>query len=157
MSTSFAEPSTIEPAALEHLDLERLSGFLNADHSAEARGGGMATTRLIGPDGAEVQLPASAFKALKLVAGWMAAGRTINLVPSGTMLTTQDVADMLGVSRTHVVNLLNAGAIPFEQPGVHRKIRIEDVMAYRRERAAHRAAGLSKIARLSEDSAGGYE
>ncbi len=67
--------------------------------------------RLVGPDGETMEIPASAFHALKLIVQGMARGQTMTLVPHGKELTTQEAADLLHVSRPHLVKLLDAGVI----------------------------------------------
>lgn len=140
--TALARPATINPTEVEHDDLESLAGMLEASER------GAATLR--GPNGEAVILPASAFDALRLVVRWMAEGRTINLVPSGSTISTQQAADMLGVSRPHVVRLLDKGEMMFDQPGVHRRIPVEEVIAYRERRRTERRAGLQRIGEISE-------
>jgi excisionase family DNA binding protein len=139
--TALARPATIDPTEVEHDDLESLAGMLDASER------GAATLR--GPNGEAVILPASAFDALRLVVRWMAEGRTINLVPSGSSISTQQAADMLGVSRPHVVRLLDKGEMSFDKPGVHRRIPVEEVIAYRERRRTERRAGLQRIGEIS--------
>ncbi len=61
-------------------------------------------------------------------------GEAVALTPHEAMLTTQEAAAVLGVSRPTVVRLLESGALPFEQPGKHRRVRLSDVIAYRDRR-----------------------
>src|SRR3954471_9245980 len=63
--------------------------------------------RLVGPDGETMDIPASAFHALKLVVQGMACGQTMTLVPHGKELTTQEAADLLHISRPHLTKLLD--------------------------------------------------
>jgi excisionase family DNA binding protein len=60
------------------------------------------------------------------------------VAPRHLMLSTQEAADLLRVSRTTLVRLLEAGAIPFEKPSRHRKVRLDDLLEYRR-RQRHQA------------------
>lgn len=112
--------------------------------------------RLVGPDGEMMEIPASAFHALKLVVQGMARGQTMTLAPHGKELTTQEAADVLHVSRPHLVKLLDEGAIDHYKVGTHRRVRIEDVLAYRERRAAIRREKLDELTRLSEELEGGY-
>lgn len=114
------------------------------------------TARLVGPDGETMEIPASAFHALKLIVQGMARGQTITLVPHGKELTTQEAADLLRVSRPHLVKLLDEDTIPHYKVGTHRRVRIEDVLAYRERRAATRRQKLDELTRLSEELEGGY-
>ena len=74
----------------------------------------------------------------------------------GQELTSQEAAGLLGVSRPHLIKLLDRGELPFHRVGTHRRIRIEDVLEYRERRRAERKAGLDELARLSEHLPGGY-
>lgn len=113
---------------------------------------------LIGPDAGEgpVEVPASAFDALKFVVEAMAQGQTIVLMPHGRVLTTQEAADLLHVSRPHVIKLCDEGILPFDRVGTHRRIKIEDVLAYREARAHERREHLRDLARISQEIPGGY-
>ncbi|MBV9798925.1 MAG: helix-turn-helix domain-containing protein [Solirubrobacterales bacterium] len=111
---------------------------------------------LVGPGGERIELPASAFEALKLVIDALAGGQSITLVPHDKELTSQEAADVLHVSRPHLIKLLDFGEIPFHRVGTHRRIRLEDVLAYRARRDAERDAALSELTRLSEELPGGY-
>lgn len=108
-------------------------------------------TRLVGPDGEGIVLPASAFEALKAVVTGMAQGMAMTLVPSGRELTTQEAADLLRISRPSVIRLLEDGAIPFHKVGTHRRIDVEDVLAYRAKRNEQRRAALRELTEISEE------
>ncbi len=111
---------------------------------------------LIASDGAQVELPASAFEALKLVIDGLSRGQSITIVPHDRELTSQEAADILNVSRPHLIKLLSRGDIPFHRVGTHRRIKIEDVLAYRERRDSERKAALDELTRLSEELPGGY-
>jgi excisionase family DNA binding protein len=112
--------------------------------------------RLLAPDGTEVEIPASAFAALRAVVRDMAQGLTIALIPHDRELTTNEAADILGVSRPFLVRLLDRGELPYHRVGTHRRLRVEDVLAYRELRAKHRREQLRKLTELSEQVEGGY-
>lgn len=112
--------------------------------------------RLIGSDGVGVPLPAPVYDVLVQVVEALRAGRAITVAPLAQRLTTQEAADLLGVSRPTLVKLLESGAIPYEQPGRHRRVRLADLLAYREARRSERRATLD---RMTEDAgkAGIYE
>jgi excisionase family DNA binding protein len=66
-------------------------------------------------------------------------------------LTTQQVADLLNVSRPFVVRLLESGEIPFYRVGRCRRIRVDDVTAYRRRRSRARRDALAEMARDAQE------
>jgi excisionase family DNA binding protein len=117
---------------------------------------GVQKPYLLGSDGQRVDLPDSAFEALRIIIEAMAAGQSITLVPHDKELTSQEAADILHVSRPHLIKLLDRGELPFHRVGTHRRIKIDDVLAYRDRRDAQREEALGELARLSEELPGGY-
>ena len=117
---------------------------------AHARGGN-AVLAIHHEDGEAVRLaPAIADLVIDLLGG-VASGKTVTLVPAGTMLTTQQAADILGVSRPHLSKLLKSGKIPFISVGAHRRVMHADLMAYIDRRDAARHAALDDLARLGQE------
>lgn len=88
--------------------------------------------RLMGPDGRTVELPEPMFEVLLQVAAAMKAGLAVTIAPHHLTLSTQEAADLLRISRTTLVRLLETGTIPFEKPSRHRKVRLDDLLEYRR-------------------------
>ena len=104
-----------------------------------------------------VTVPRSALDFLFSILSNMAEGKAISLVPSDTEITTQQAADMLNVSRPHVVKLLESGAIPYKKTGSHRRIRLEDLKAYHEKLKVQRNAGLKQLAKQAQELQLGYE
>ena len=71
-------------------------------------------------------------------------------------LTTQEAADLLGISRPTFVKLLESGEIAFEQPGRHRRVRLADVLSYRQRRSTQRRESLDRMVETADES-GMYE
>lgn len=106
---------------------------------------------LIGPDGTATPLPAEVYEALWGVVQALRRGSAVTIAVHGTELTTQQAADMLGISRPTLVKLLDSGEIPYTQPGRHRRVQVADVMAYRRHRSETRSRGLAAMVEISEE------
>lgn len=111
---------------------------------------------LVLDDGNRIALPKAARAQVASVLDAVAAGRDITVVDHERLLTTQQAADLLRVSRPHVVKLVDLGELPHEMVGTHRRLRAGDVLAYRDLRAAERRSKLDELTRHSEELEGGY-
>lgn len=116
----------------------------------------LGTPALIGPQNERMDLPESVYHILKDVVRYMKAGRAITLVPQKQQLTTQAAANILGFSRPHLIKLLEAGTIPFQKVGQHRRVLLKDIMEFQKKRDTERRAALDSLAR-EEFQQGTYE
>ena len=78
----------------------------------------------------QVELPTSSLRLLVDIPSELAEGDAVKVVPVRVELTTQEAADMLNVSRPHLVKPLEGGALPFHKTGKHRRIRFADLMGF---------------------------
>lgn len=77
-------------------------------------------------------LPAAVYRVLVQVVEAMQSGKAVTVAPQSKLLTTQQAADLLGVSRPTVVRLIDDGILPAETPGRRRRlVRLDDLLAYR--------------------------
>ena len=104
----------------------------------------------------EMALPEPVSQILRKAVHILASGRDVSLVPVSRELSTNQAADLLDVSRPHLIKLIDEGKILCNMVGSHRRIRLQDLMAYKRERDAERREILKQIAQFSQD-AGFYE
>jgi excisionase family DNA binding protein len=81
----------------------------------------------------------------------MARGNPVSIVPVHHELTTQQAAELLNVSRPHLVKLVDEGAIPHHKTGSHRRIYFEDLMRYRDVRDTERRRALQELTRKSAE------
>jgi len=101
-------------------------------------------------------LPAGAVALLMDILEAMAAGRGISLIPENAELTTVEAAEVLNVSRPYLIKILTEGALPYRKVGKHRRIRMEDVMAYKRRIDREREAILDDLAADGQENDMGY-
>ena len=92
--------------------------------------------KLMSPNGEEIELPESLSQVLRQLVYYLAQGRAVTIVPLNRELTTQEAADILNVSRPYLIKLLEQGEIPFAKTGTHRRIRVDDLMEYKKRRDA---------------------
>lgn len=116
--------------------------FLEA-HEGSSRGASDARYFLAGTvPGDRVELPVEVYRVLRQVVEALRQGLAVTVAPLTLTLTTQQAADLLGISRPTVVKLLEEGAIAFERTGTHRRIMLRDLLAYRERRRALQYAAL---------------
>jgi excisionase family DNA binding protein len=137
----------------ERVDIAKLHGVLGKLAHVRSRA---PACRLVGPRGEEVALPDAVFYVLERVAEVLARGDSVTVVPVGKELTTQQAADLLNVSRQYLVRLLDEGRIAYTRTGKHRRLRIEDVLAFKEQRDGARRGALRDLSQLTE-TFGGYE
>jgi excisionase family DNA binding protein len=78
-----------------------------------------------------IELPENVHQVLTRVVEAMVAGRAVTVAPQSMTLTTQQAADLLGVSRPTVVRLITEGKIAAERVGNRHRLLLDDVLAYR--------------------------
>lgn len=107
---------------------------------------------LVDERGQRTELPKPVYELLVKVASAMQEGKVITLVPETEELTTQAAANLLGVSRPHVVKLIEEGKLPYHKVGAHRRIRMKDLLAFQRLRDQSRREALDELARRAQDA-----
>lgn len=85
-------------------------------------------------EGDQVEVPLALHRVLVQVVEALKAGRAVTVAPQSSKLTTQQAADLLGVSRPTVVRLIDQGELPSERIGNRRKVQLGDLLAYRERR-----------------------
>ncbi len=135
MATSAVLPE-ITASAHEEPELRAFARVLESHQAA-----------LVGPGGDEIPLPSPIYRVLVHALRFLERGEGVMILPSTQEMTTQSAADLLGVSRQYLVQLLEEGKIPFHKVGTHRRVAMKDLLAYRRLRDERRKAMLGEIAK----------
>lgn len=101
--------------------------------------------------GERVEIPHEVYRVLRQVVEAMSQGLAVTVAPHSQTLTTQQAADLLGVSRPTVIKLLDEGRIPYERNGTHRRILLRDLLAYRERRRQEQYAALEATVDVADD------
>ena len=137
----------LDPSLIDPEELTNTVRFLSGATGAPA---------LINEEGERVPLPGPVFKVLLHALKTLRDGGAIIMVREEETFTTQAAANYLGVSRQHLVSLLEGEEIPFHRVGTHRRVYFKDLLAYERRRDAGRRKTLDKL--MAEvDEAGLYD
>jgi excisionase family DNA binding protein len=132
----------LDPSMLDPDELKDLVRFLSATGSPA----------LVDEHGERLELPKPVFQQLLRVLKMMNEGRAIVMLPEEETFTTQASANFLGVSRQHLVDLLEAEEIPFHRVGTHRRVYFKDLLAYERRRDTSRRQTLDKLMKQVDDA-----
>lgn len=136
----------IAPTEREADSVTKLRDFMDdADVSSER------PASLVSPSGERLEIPTSIYRVLVAAVASMARGNPVSIIPFHHELTTQQAAEILNVSRPHLVKLLDEGAIPHRKTGSHRRIYFDDLMRYRDLRDAERRRALEELTRKSAE------
>lgn len=135
----------------ERVAVTRLAGMLNRSRGTKAH----HAVQIIDANGQHMDLPGPLADVMARAAALLAEGLSVSVVAEDEMLSTQDAATLLNVSRQYVVRLVDRGTLPAVKVGSHRRLRARDVEAYKAERDTDRDAALNRLAAISEEI-GGY-
>lgn len=133
----------IRPGSVQAHELEVIERVLDRNVGEGAR--------LVDPAGDPVEVPAELVGVLKAIVEHLRAGHGVTVVSLQAEMTTVEAAELLNVSRPHLVKLLDGGALPFRMVGTHRRLRLVDVLAYRDRQDAAAREALDELTRQAED------
>jgi len=106
--------------------------------------------------GEPLEIPTKALFLLFDILDNMADGRSIAIIQPDNEVSTQQAADLLGVSRPHVIKLLEKGIIPFSKAGTHRRILLKDLVEYDKKQKKSRTENLDFLAKQAQELNMGY-
>lgn len=142
-------PPSAQEAAMARVSGQVLSPFVQQKRPLTLR------VRVAGQE-KPFELPTGAVALLMDILEAMAAGRGMTLIPENAELTTVQAADMLNVSRPFLIKLLDENVLPHRKVGKHRRIRMEDVMAYKVSIDRERETVLDQLAREAQEQGMAY-
>jgi excisionase family DNA binding protein len=101
-------------------------------------------------------IPAGAVRLLLNILTQMSEGNAVTLIPINAELTSQEAADLLHVSRPFLVRLLEQGDIPYHKVGTHRRIKLTDLLAYKKKMEAESLKAREELTREAQELDMGY-
>ena len=133
-------PGTITPDSMPPEQLEELLALFQAGEA-----------RLVGPQGEEHLVPAPLYGLLRGLLDNLKRGEAVTVLPHDALLTTQQAAQILNVSRPFLYRLIEEHAVPAVMVGSHRRLRIHDVLQLREQRHKLRRSALDELSDLGQE------
>ena len=132
-------PGTITPDSMPPEQLEELLTLFQAGEA-----------RLVGPQGEQHLVPAPLYGLLRGLLDNLKRGEAVTVLPHDALLTTQQAAQILNVSRPYLYRLIEEHAVPVVMVGSHRRLRIHDVLQLRDQRHQVRRSALDELSDLGQ-------
>jgi excisionase family DNA binding protein len=141
MSISRSKRGSINVEGLDRSAAVTIDQIMEAD----------TAVRLMGSDGVEIPLPDAVRSAIHDVVHALAHHGAVTVVAPDKLLTTQEAAALLHVSRPYLIRLLEEGKIAFSMTGSHRRIRLDDLLDYEAQREQDVDKILDDLAQMHQD------
>lgn len=126
--------------SLHVAEIDPLSAFdfvLNSDPE------GIPT--LVGADGQRAAFPIVLLDILRNSVRLLKAHYGVTVIATNNYLTTQEAANLLGVSRPTLVGLLESGQISFDKVGNRRRVQVQALEAYQALRETEQRNKLDRL------------
>jgi excisionase family DNA binding protein len=136
-------------AKLAHDTLEGTSKYLEKEK-------GNHRVVLSVDESVKVSVPESALNFLLKYLHSLSEGQAVSILPVESEMSTQQAADILNVSRPHLVKMLENDEIPHHKVGRHRRINARDLIEYKRNRDEEREGLLDDLASQAQELDMGY-
>jgi excisionase family DNA binding protein len=141
----------IEPTVPSDQDMARAREVRSALEKRRAPRKTLSVQVAAGHMGEPLDLPLVVTRLLMNILEETAAGRAVTLVPLEPEITTQQAADLLNVSRPYVVGLIEKGELPARMVGNHRRLPLQDILAYKADNRAKRRQALDELAAYDQE------
>ena len=145
---------TVNPADISEKQRDQLQEKLKRVSRSHNHHGGEQCTMKI--DGEEFSVPSHVADGVIHMLSEVASGREVSVDAQETELTTTQAAEILNVSRPHLVKLLENGDIPFHKVGSHRRVYRRDVLAYKQDQRREAEDAMQKLADQAQELDMGY-
>ena len=133
-------PGTITPDSMLPEQLEELLDLFQAGEA-----------RMVGPQGEEHLVPAPLYGLMRGLLNNLKRGEAVTVLPHDALLTTNQAAQILNVSRPYLYRLIEDQSVPVVNVGSHRRLRIHDVLQLREERRHGRRSALDELSELGQE------
>lgn len=100
---------------------------------------------LIDKLGNQTHIPDVLFTHFARIVRLMSERKAIVLIPEDEAFTTQAAANYLGMSRQHLVDLMEAGQLPHHKVGTHRRVYFHDLRTFEKMRDTRRREGFDRL------------
>lgn len=128
-SAATLSASVVTPEGAERQRVVAVDEFLGR----HPRDGMAGTTQLVSPDGETVAVPAQLLQVMRQIAAALAQGDAVAISVVSRELSTTEAAKALGMSRPTLIRLIDSGEIASHRVGSHRRLLVQDVVAYRHQ------------------------
>jgi excisionase family DNA binding protein len=119
--------------------------------------GKSARIKVFNGDDQPIDVPVVALRMLVDILAMMAKGDAVTVVPTHAVLTTQQAANYLNVSRPFFVGLLERKEIPYVKVGSHRRVSFTDVLAYKERTRIERERAMDELTAQAQEDGLGYQ
>ena len=109
------------------------------------------TAAIITPNGEKIHIPEDFVEILLNAVQAMQLGQSISIVPRAALMTTQQAADFLNISRPTFIKNAPDHKINFQMVGNHRRVSIEDVLRMKVELKDARSKALEELTKFQSD------
>lgn len=101
--------------------------------------------------GETFEVPPVLARAFLQITEALVRGQRVSIATEEEELTTTEAADLLNVSRPHLVKLLKQGDIPFHTAGSHRRVYREDVLEYKKKQREEAEEAMQELAKQAQE------
>lgn len=103
-----------------------------------------------------IELNEDIYNLLRCVLIDLSQNRAVQILPRDMIFTTVQAAEFLQVSRPHLVKLIDEGIIAHQMVGTHRRVKLEDLIKYKRDSEKRGKKAREDLTKLAEELGLGY-